>query len=132
MKKLFSKIWYLQTPKRNTGVSSIQVPVIPTDNPKDCKDWITIDAPNEVVKKLRDPNRVHFRQAQGTPFTVPPLSEDLNFDGATSSADMILEGMYDSSGLAEITRLCSNLSTARIKICHPRPSNYKNQRYGIY
>jgi hypothetical protein len=52
MKKLFSKIRYLRTPKRQTGVSSIQVPVIPTENPKECKDWITVDAPNEVVKKL--------------------------------------------------------------------------------
>jgi hypothetical protein len=52
MKKLFSKIRYLRTPERQTGVSSIQVPVIPTENPKECKDWITVDAPNEVVKKL--------------------------------------------------------------------------------
>jgi hypothetical protein len=75
------------------------------DNLKDCKDWITVDAPNKVVEKLQDRNQVYFGQAQGTPFTIPPLSEDLNFDSATSSADMILEGMYESSGLAEITRL---------------------------
>jgi hypothetical protein len=105
MKKLFAKIRYLQTPERNTGISSIQVPAHPTDNPKDCKDWITIDAPTAVVEKLQDRNRLHFGQAQGTPFTVPPLSEDLDFDGATSSAEMILDGTYDSSGLADITRL---------------------------
>jgi hypothetical protein len=86
MKKLFAKIWYLRTPERKTGISSIQVPAHPTDNPKDCKDWITIDAPTAMVKKLQDRKRRHVGQAQGTPFTVPPLSEDLDFNGATSSA----------------------------------------------
>jgi hypothetical protein len=71
MKKLFTKIQYLRTPEQNTGISSIQVPAHPTANPKDCKEWITIDAPNAVVEKLRDRNRSHFGQAQGTSFTVP-------------------------------------------------------------
>jgi hypothetical protein len=63
MKNLFAKICYLRTPEQNTGISSIQVP----------KEWITINAPQAVVEKLRDRNRSHFGQAQGTPFTVPPL-----------------------------------------------------------
>jgi hypothetical protein len=63
-----------------------------------------------VVEKLWDCNHSQFGQAQGTPFTVPPLSEDLNFDGTTSSTEMILDGTYDSSGLADITWLViSNL-----------------------
>jgi hypothetical protein len=130
MKKLFSKIRYLRTPERQTGVSSIQVPVIPTENPKECKDWITVDAPNEVVEKLRDGNRVHFGQAQGTPFTVPPLSEDLNFDGATSSADMILEGTYDSSGFADITRLViSQLRESKYAIRAPLTTKISKTDY---
>jgi hypothetical protein len=96
MKKSFAKICYLRTPERNTGISSIQVPAHPTNNPKDCKQWITINAPQAMVEKLRNRKRSHFGQAQGTPFTVPPLSEDLNFDGATSSAEMKLDGTYDS------------------------------------
>jgi hypothetical protein len=52
MKKLIAKIRYMRTPEWNTGVSSIQVPALPTDNPKDCKDWITINAPTTVVEKL--------------------------------------------------------------------------------
>jgi hypothetical protein len=52
MKKLVAKIRYLCTLEKNTGISSIQVPTHPTNNPKDCKDWITIDAPTAVVEKL--------------------------------------------------------------------------------
>jgi hypothetical protein len=73
-----------------------------------------------VVEKLRNRNHSHFGQAQGTPFTVPPLSEDLNFDGATSSAEMTLDGTYDSSGLADITRLViSNLRKSKYAIRVP-------------
>jgi hypothetical protein len=130
MKKLFAKIRYLRTPERNTGISSIQVPAHPTDNPKDCKDWITIDAPKAVVEKLRDRNRSHFGQAQGTPFTVPPLSEDLNFHGATSSAEMILDGTYDSSGLADITRLViSNLHESKYAIRAPLTTTISDAAY---
>jgi hypothetical protein len=70
-------------------------PVFPQEQPHFT--FLTVQAPSI------NHNHVHFGQAQGTPFTVPPLSEDLTFDGATSSADMILEGNYDSSGLANIT-----------------------------
>jgi hypothetical protein len=130
MKKLFSKIRYLCTPKRNTGVSSIQVPVIPMDSLKDCKDWITVDAPNKEVKKLQHRNRVHFGQAQGSPFMVPPLSEDLNLDGATSSADMILEGTYDSSRFAEITWLViSQLRESKYAICAPLTTKISDTEY---
>jgi hypothetical protein len=62
MKKLFSKIPYLRTPERNTGVSSIQVPVIPMDNPKDCKDWITVNAPNRTGTRHTFYNTTPFRR----------------------------------------------------------------------
>jgi hypothetical protein len=130
MKKLFAKIRYLRTPERWTGICSIKVPAHPTDNPKDCKDWITINAPAAVVEKLRDRNRLHFGQAQGTPFTVPPLSEDLDFDGATSSAEMILDGTYDSSGLADITRLViSKLRKSKYSIRAPLTTTISNTAY---
>jgi hypothetical protein len=130
MKKLFAKIRYLRTPERNTGISSIQVPAHPTDNPKDRKEWITIDAPNAMVEKLCDRNRSHFGQAQGTPFTVPPRSEDLNFNGSTSSTEMILDGIYDSSGLADITRLViSNLHESKYAIHAPLTTTISNAAY---
>ena len=120
MKKLFAKIRCFRTPDRGHGISSIQVPTDPTVSPKDSKEWITIDAPDKVVEKLRERNRLHFGQAHGTPFTMPPLSKDLDFDGATSFADMILDGTYDSSQLADITRMViSNLQASKYDIRAP-------------
>jgi hypothetical protein len=72
MRRLFAKIRFLRSPTRGSGISSLQVPADPTDNPKECSDWVTIDAPSEVVERLRERNRTHFGQAQGTPFTIPP------------------------------------------------------------
>jgi hypothetical protein len=83
-----------------------------------------------MVEKLHDRNRSHFGQAQGTPFTVPPLSEDLNFDGATSSTEIILDGTYDSSGLANITRLViSNLRESKYVIRAPLTTTISDAAY---
>jgi hypothetical protein len=66
-----------------------------------------------VVEKLHDCNRSHFSQAQGTPFTVPPLSEDLN-----------------SSGLADITRLViSNLRKSKYAIRAPLTRTISDAAY---
>jgi exonuclease III len=130
MRRMFAKIRYLRSPHQGSGVSSIQVPAQPTDNPKDCSDWITVDAPAEVVEKLRDRNRKHFGQAHGTPFTIPPLSEDLDFTGATSSADMILEGTYDASALADITQLViSKMSESKYSIRAPLDTDISEEAY---
>jgi hypothetical protein len=84
-----------------------------------------------VVEKLWYRNRSLFGQAQGTPFTVPPLSEDLNIDGATcSSTEMILDGTYHSSGLADITRLAiSNLRESKYAIRAPLTTTNSNAAY---
>jgi hypothetical protein len=82
------------------------------------------------VEKLRDRNCLHFGQAQGTPFTMPPLSKDLDFDGATSSADMILDGTYDSSQLADITWLViSNLRASKYDIRAPLTTEIGDDAY---
>jgi hypothetical protein len=66
----------------------------------------------------------------GTPFTVPPLLEDLDFDGATSSAEMILDGTYNSSGLADITWLViSNLRTSKYVIHPPLTTTISDVAY---
>ena len=55
----------------------------------------TIDIPEEVEAALIERNKNHFGQAQGTPFTISPLSDDLNFSANTVSADKIVEGIYN-------------------------------------
>jgi len=105
LSKMFSKLCNLKSTARSKGLSTLQVPLHPDDDPKQCTEWVTIEAPDKIVEKLRDRNRKHFGQASGTPFTVPPLSEHLDFSAATYHADAILDGTYNTSDLADITAL---------------------------
>ena len=59
----------------------------------------------ELVDNLQRRNRKHFGQAHGSPFTVPPLSDDLGFNGVGPSADSILQGHYDVSSFDDDTQL---------------------------
>ncbi|KAI2513680.1 hypothetical protein MHU86_820 [Fragilaria crotonensis] len=43
-------------------------------------------------------NRLHFGQAQGTPFTIPPLSELLGYTGTSETQNQLLRGTFDNSG----------------------------------
>ena len=46
---------------------------------------------------LQERNRTHFGQAQGTPFTVSPLAEQVGFTGTGIYSDKLLLGTYDST-----------------------------------
>ena len=54
---------------------------------------------------LQQRNRLHFGQVQGSPFTVPPLVNQLGLCGDGSSSDDILNGEYIVHGLNEYTAL---------------------------
>jgi hypothetical protein len=51
---------------------------------------------------------MHFGQAQGTPFTIPPLSDDLGFTSMTPSGKLILNGQYDIAHLDASVQLLVN------------------------
>ena len=80
-----------------SGVTRIEIPVLEDQDPKVCNDWQTIDIPSDVLRHLQIRNRRHFGQAQqGTPFTVPPLSEDFGYCADTLEADApLLDGQYE-------------------------------------
>ena len=105
MKQMFKKIRFLRKDKSQGGLNRIEVPVDDTDDPKKCENWRAVDMPDEILDLLRKRNQKHFGQAQGTPFTVPPLSEHIDFIASTASVEMILDGDYDASELEEITGL---------------------------
>ena len=90
---------------KTSGFSYIEVPQDPTANPKKTKAWRLVDTPKEIKKYLTERNQKHFGQAQGTPWTVPPLAEQVNFEASTQTSDLILEGDYTSSELDDITQL---------------------------
>jgi hypothetical protein len=58
-----------------------------------------ITLPDEINYYLLLRSQHHFGQAQGTPFTIPPLSDDLDWAASTEASDAILEGTYDTSNL---------------------------------
>ena len=64
------------------------------EDPKTCQTWRLISEPSEVEYYLLLRNRLHFGQAEGTPFTTNPLVDDLNWEASTTSAEDLLEGSY--------------------------------------
>ncbi len=95
LKQLFQKIRSLRPNESRQGITRIEIPRHPSEDPKSCTDWQTIDVPTEIVSHLQYRNRAHFGQAHGTPFTVLPLSNDLLFEGDGEAADQILIGSHD-------------------------------------
>ena len=80
------------------------------EDPKLCNNWTLITEPSEIEYYLLLRNRLHFGQAQGTPFTVPPLSHDLNWSANTQAAEEILAGTYvttiDTPQCQTVLRAC--------------------------
>ncbi|KAI2496776.1 hypothetical protein MHU86_17710 [Fragilaria crotonensis] len=100
LKNLSRKLRVLRATHAHQGVTRIEIPLYPTQDPKSCCEWQTIDVPTEVLRHLQQRNQLHFRQAAGTPFTIPPLSDDLGFCGNGKDAEKILDGTYDTTAYA--------------------------------
>lgn len=67
------------------------------ENPKECTVWTTITDPAAIEYYLMLRNRIHFGQAQGTPFTEEPLRTDIDWAASTEHADAILAGQFVTS-----------------------------------
>jgi len=75
-------------PSTPGSLTSLLVP-----NPDTPDKWITIRDPLTMEQHLLECSQSHFKQAHGTPFTVPPLSDLLGFDGLTPFGDHIHQGL---------------------------------------
>ena len=64
------------------------------EDPKTCSDWRLVTDPDEVEHYLMIRNRLHFGQAEGTPFTRPPLIDELDWAATTPVAETLLQGQY--------------------------------------
>jgi hypothetical protein len=97
----------LRSPELCQSITRIEIPLHPQEDPKRCTDWQIIDVPSEVVHQLQSRNRLHFGQAHGTPFTVPPALVDLlGFSGDGDKSDNILrKGSEDYPDLDENVKL---------------------------
>lgn len=71
------------------------MPPLPTlEDPKSCTEWKTLTDPDDIEYYLRLRNRGHFGQAQGTPFTEPPISDSLNWQANGDLSEQILAGQH--------------------------------------
>lgn len=77
-------------PSANTPITSLDQ----LEDPKMATEWKTITEPQDVEQYLLMRNRIHFGQAQGTPFTVSPLSDDFDWGATTEKAESLLNGQY--------------------------------------
>ena len=85
------------------------------EDPKECTQWKWVKDPHEVEHYLLLRNRLHFGQAQGTPFTCPPFDDDLDWSASTEVADQILNGSYSYSShipnCNDLIRACQTSTT---------------------
>ena len=63
-------------------------------NPKETAIWRTITKPDEIEYYLLLRNRLHFGQAQGTPFTFDTLQHDIPWGANSPQSEAILQGKY--------------------------------------
>jgi hypothetical protein len=68
----------------------------------------SVDVPGSIVYYLLLRNFKHFGQAQGTPFTEPPFSTQIDWEASSCQAELILNGDYDSSEIEDLTKLLIN------------------------
>jgi hypothetical protein len=61
--------------------------------------------PSEIEYYLMERNRRHFGQAHGTPFTIAPLADLINWQADTNAAELILKGEFSNDELDDVTQL---------------------------
>jgi hypothetical protein len=92
-------------PDRDTEISNIESLSDPKSIAHDDSKWRTVELPADIMHYLRLRNRLHFGQAQGTPFTVSPLRELVDWEASTKTSDLILEGDYTPTELNDLEEL---------------------------
>jgi hypothetical protein len=92
--RVFAAYRKLTKPRASGGISYVleQTKVGTDDKGDPIFETTRINTKADLEKRLYERNRVHFSQAQGTPFTIPPLSDELGFDGATKFGEGVLRG----------------------------------------
>ncbi len=112
--RIYRKLQYLRNQETGSqGLTSIKIPrnipITETETIKKLEDspeyWETITVPQDIETILLDRNKHHFSQAEGTPFTRPPLNADVKFKADGYAADLILAGQIDYQYLPKATSL---------------------------
>jgi len=81
-------------PKSAGGCTKLKIP-----HPEDPNQWLTVTDPQVMGQELLKYCQNHFSNSFGTPFTIPPLSNILDYDGLSPFGQAILNGTADLSQL---------------------------------
>ena len=93
--QVFNKLQLLRQGPRSQGLTSILIP--------SGEGWDRITDPLEMEEQLYHRNKTHFGQLEGTPFTMTPLRQNLDFAASTHVADTVLQGTFDTTNLCHIS-----------------------------
>jgi hypothetical protein len=117
-KQHFNRLKSIFKPREARGLSYILVPEnfeikqFPYD-PSTVQNWEAIHDHNLIQQYIQQRNLIHFGQAHGTPFTIPPLQE-LNWQATSKAAQEILQGaiplefMVDNPNVKKILQYMAN------------------------
>ena len=106
MKDLHAKLRFISSDgEPNQGLTRVEVPKDPNQDPKTCTDWMVVDTPEEITRFLLQRNKNHFGQAQGTPFTISPFNVQVDFGATTESCELMLSGDYTTEDADDLTAL---------------------------
>ena len=99
----------IDVPKSWPSRQQIETTIESLEDPKSCKEWISVTNPDDIEHYIRMRNSGHFGQAQGTPFTEPPLSETVNWSADGTFCDDILNGVYHQHDTLDSVPQCQAL-----------------------
>ena len=100
-----------------TGITRLDVPADPTTTDyTGCTEWITIDTPAEIEERLLTRNQRHLGQAHNTFPTKPPFSEWCDWGASTHTAELILEGNWQSDELDDMQQSLIDHMKARVTL----------------
>jgi hypothetical protein len=121
MSETFRMFNYLRSKNTSSSLTQIEIPhdwpaphtpyeeILNLTDPKahaetDKPQWKMITLPDEINYYLLLRNQRHFGQAQGTPFTISPLSNNVDWAASTPESEAILDGIYDTSNLDHLVQ----------------------------
>ena len=79
------------------GITQLHVPQDHNNhNHIDCKEWVSIDTPQEIEHPLHN-HRKHFGQAHGSFPTILRFSKLVDWGAGSHMADLILKGNFDQT-----------------------------------
>eukprot|EP00957_Ditylum_brightwellii_P151918 11568757-Ditylum_brightwellii.AAC.1 len=115
MSTVWSKIAHMHKNNQHSSITSIKIPeswqqigddistVTNIENPNKAKVWQLMEILQEIMHYLTFWNRLHFGQTRGTPFTIPPLSIEVDWVANAITSELIVEGPYTNEEIDALT-----------------------------